>query len=356
MAEPDTPAPGGDAAAQPPETGGSLRDHEAAFGSPSRRDLLREDTPPAREDSEAPRETDDPPEAAATFNPPRQGKYRAKSQQAKPDDVKTIQELTKRLRDAEAQVGVVVERKDGESERVYNLRRRAELAEAIRDTKKAATPPPRPAAPIANPSDFQEPEPHIEQYASAADPYTAWVRAVNAWDRRKETHDATQAQLQTQRTDFQRQVEARRDAAYASFGQRRDAFKAQTRDFDQVLQASADVPVTPLLETALVNHADGPRYSYLLAKDRRFADELFLLTDNKPVTQLTVGQVQRLLEARLSTVVAGSVETSAYVPPPKPPNPARSGAMKTVETPPGDSGSLADHERYYAPRSVRRRA
>ena len=340
---PDTPE------ATPPDTG-SLRDHEAEFGKPERRALIREETQPVDRSSD---EESDP----EAFNAPRQApKYRAKSQQAKPDDVKTIQEYTKRLRDAEAQIGVVVERKDGESERVYNLRRRAELAEAIRDTKKAAIPSPQPQARVPDASDFAEAEPVITDFANTADPYTFWMRAVNAYDIRKSQHDLEQGRIKIQQQLQHEQIKQRKDEAYRNFGNRINAFKAQTRDYEDVVKSAADVPATPLLETALVNHERGPEFIYRLAQDRRLADELFLLTDNKPVTQLTVGQVQRLLEARLSTVVAGSVGTPAYVPPPKPPNPARSGAMKVAETPPGDSGSLADHEKFYGRGLVRRRA
>lgn len=112
-------APDGDGAPVPAPAGdedGSLAAHEAAHGRA-----------PVSDDTRAP-----------------DGRFkrrRAASQQAEPDDVPLIHEYTKRLKAAEETAGKDIARKPGESERVYTLRRRAELAERLAAPPKAVEPP-----------------------------------------------------------------------------------------------------------------------------------------------------------------------------------------------------------------------
>ena len=332
------------------EDSGSLRDHEAEFGKPSAREAIQ---------AEAPEPKDDDAEPFNAPNAPKPAKYRAKSQQAKPEDVKTIDELTRRLRKAEEEAGFSIERQDGESERVFSLRRRAEQAEMLRDAKKAISAKPEPIAapaPRPAPSDFAEAEPTIEQFAATADPYTAYTRALGAWDRRKEAWDQQQAALKTSITADQAVAKQRREAAYASHGQRVHEFRAKTADYDTVIQSASEIPTSMLTETAIVNHPKSAQMAYALAKDPALATELFFATLNSPVDRTTVALQQRLLETRLSAALTGSAAPVSVVPPPRPPNPVRTGAMRTVEAEPDDdTGSLSDHEKhYYNPR--RRRA
>ena len=277
-----TPAP------EKAESGGSLRDHEAEFGKPSAREAINASTPEPK---------DDEPEPA--FNAPKVGKYRAKSQQAKPEDVKTIDELTRRLRKAEEEAGFSIERQDGESERVFSLRRRAEQAEMLRDAKKAIGAKPEPVvapAPRPSPSDFAEAEPTIEQFAGTADPYTAYTRAIGAWDRRKEAWESQQTALKASLTADEAVTKQRRDAAYASHGQRVQEFRTKTPDYDTVIQSGAEIPISMLTETAIVNHPKSAQIAYALAKDPALATELFFATLNSPVDRTTVALQQRLFD------------------------------------------------------------
>lgn len=315
----------------------SLAEHEAAFSNSPR---LAESVAPA----------DGAPGDAADLPQPR---HRARSQVAKSDDVEKINALTKRLRDAETAAGITTEREEGESDRAYNLRKRAELAEAVAKSRKPVEQPKPQQQPVAAPQTFGEAEPTIEQFASAPDPYLAWTRALNAYDRRKEAADAQAAEAKTAGERQQATaVEAKRQA-YAGFNANVETFKKTALDYDAVVR-TCERPVTYLMETALVNHKDGARYTYELAKNPALHDELFILTDNKPVNRDTVASVQRLLEARMPAAPTGSAAPLTRPLAPRPPNPVRT--VPSAHLPnkaPGDTASLADHESFYG--SARRR-
>ncbi len=146
-----------------PAESSSLADHEQSF-LPSRDrtpppapvvsdrvdDGLEPDVETAAQ--QAQRERDD---KTGQFKPERQ---RARSQQAGKDDVEKINAYTKRIREAEESLGIKVEKQPGESDRVYNLRRRAELLEAKREVAKVAPAVVSKPAPKA-PEPFNEPEP-----------------------------------------------------------------------------------------------------------------------------------------------------------------------------------------------------
>jgi hypothetical protein len=317
--------------AAPPKATPSLADHEAQFTNTPRF------APPV------PAADPVPDDATSPTSAPR---HRARSQKATPEDLDAIDALTKRLRDAEAAAGIEVDRKEGESDRVYNLRKRAELAEAVAKARKPLEQPKPAAQPVQAPPTFDEAEPTIEQFKDKDDPYTAWQRALYAYDRRKEVAEWQQ----TQATEQQKQNAAagaeRKRQAYASFNTRVSEFQKATPDYDAVVRA-VERPVTYLLETAMVNDPDGPRFVYELAKNPALHDELFVLTDNKPVNRDTVASVQRLLHARMPAAPTGSAAPQTIPLAPRPPNPVRTAPSAHVPKAPTDTASLADHEQFY---------
>jgi hypothetical protein len=305
---------------------------------------------PSKDTKASPRERE-PEDDELIDRTPRKGKS------AKPDDRRQIAALTKRLREAEAKIGVKTDRLPDESDRAYNLRLRAEAAEAVATQRQQPAPRVEPQTAPKAPT-FGEAEPTIEQFKDAADPYSAWQRAVNAYDRHKERFDEQQKQVQT---EPQRRAEANRTAAYHTYKERIGKFKADTPDYDAVI-AKADLPCPPLLETALVNMDDGPRYGYLLAKNHELGKnpeifhELFLAAENKPVTRQTVEALQSLIKARMP-VGTGSAHTAQPLNfPPRPPNPVRTGRMRTSSDSPPDPDNLSmdGFERAY-PSKTRRR-
>lgn len=268
------------------------------------------------------------------------------------DDHETISALTKRLRDAEAQMGVNTAREDGESDRAYNLRLRAEAAEAaakIRTERREEPKPVQVQQPIEPPSAFSEKEPTIEQFADQGDPYSAWQRELGRYDRRKEAFDAKQATATASVEERRTQALAAREAVYRDFGTKAIEFAKTTPDYQSVVEAAKDrCFAPPLLETALVGDRDnGPRYLYLLARpeNQQIFDEMFLFADGKIVNAHTVASMQRLLVDRFKSRMpagTGSAHTPQTVDiPPPPPNPVRTGRMRSSSSEPPDTEHMS---------------
>lgn len=280
-------------------------------------------------------------------------KGRAKSQQATPADVELINQYTKRLRAAEDALGVTITKQPGESERVYQLRRRAELAELRRDAKpqpQPAAPAPRPTQPAA-PTTFTEPEPRYEDFADAPDQYAAHLRAVTAWDRRK---DAFEQQQQFAQTEQHRQIEqrnAQRDAYFqqqeARHAERMQAYHQAHPQAQAILDAAGEVNLTPALYLAILTADNGPQLLLRLAQDDALRDDLTDVTDGRPLTRDLVERVQRRLSRGLTDAPTGSSPALTPVSVPRPPNPVRTGPMKPADSPPGDDAPLSAHEAAY---------
>lgn len=291
---------------------------------------------------------------------------RAKSHVATPDDVAAINALTKELRDAESKI--TIERKEGESDRVFELRKRAEIA------KRAATPPPPAPAPVtATPTPREEPkprpsttattfdekEPTVEQFANEPDPYSAWQRALARYDRRKEAYEEAAASARTaseaQVAKFNNEI----NEGITAHAQRAHAFAESRPDVKALFAAEAAKPAheqiqLPLaLRGAIEFHERGPEMIVELLKDPELADELFLLTNGQPVgdprTDSLVATVRRRLLKRLSGASSGSPAPSRPVKPaPRPPNPERTVPQTPRDTSPSEApGSLAEFRRQY---------
>ncbi len=322
-------------------------------------DTSKEAAPPSHEAI-----TIDEPEGDSKRDSRGKFRHRAQSQQAGPEDVAAIGELTKRLRTAEQAAGI--EKKPGESNRVYELRMRAELAEQLAERKKpqpVAPPPAMPQRRAVQPSQFNEPEPRFEQFAQASDPYLAHARALAAYDRKKENFDASQtfqqqisvAEQKQHDEKFNTWLKERQTEHDTRLGQ----FIASTPDAKQVMESAANLSLTPVMYASIELHGDGPRFMYTLAKSPDLADELFLLTEGKPVgdplTNPLVAIVQRRLLQRVQAANTGSaVAPRQSTVAPRPPNPVRTAPQTPSEKLPSDDDSLEAHEAAFG-RNRRRR-
>lgn len=346
------------ATAPDPAAESSLSDHEQSFGPQSRSGDV---PPPAQVVTERADDGLDPPDVETEAQKAERARddkgqftrQRAKSQRAGADDVETINALTRRIREAEEKLGVKVERQDGEKDRVYTLRRRAELLEAkIERTRETAQRvPPLPNRPP--PKKFEEKEPVYEDFANEPDQYAAWMRAMAGYDRRKEAHEQ---QATGYKTQTEAAIKARNDARdrwhheqFQNHSKRLDAFYAKHPDAEATINDSG-VVLTPAMQAAIVSADNGPELMLRLAENPDLADDVFILTRNQPLSQDLVASVQRRLNRGLTAGTTGS----ASVPPPKvvpavprPPNPVRTGPIASADTPPGDEGSLADHEKFF---------
>ncbi len=321
----------------------SLSEHEAQFNG------ARLVTPPADD-------TDDGEERGT--NGQFQTRHRAKSQQASPDDREAIAELTRRLRTAETEAGLSIERKAGESQRVFELRRKAEIAEAIRDARKAPKTEP-PAAPIAAPdvSEFTEKEPtwDDEDITSAADPVIAMQRKWARYELKRDRFEAQQAAV-TQQAEAATQAEAaERQRAAAGYNERLAAFTATHPDTQQVLaQANSLGKINPLLEWTLLTDDKSAELVYYFAQPEHHAEfaELMLLSDGRDVTPAFVESIRRRLHAQALAVNTGSA-ASAQLPRvvSRPPNPVRTIPTKTDSSVPDDDSPLSEHEKHFGPKA-----
>lgn len=346
-------------AVDPAETT-SLAEHEQSFQPPA----LRQTRTPDRVSPEPVERADDgldPPETETAEQKAERErddkgqftKHRAKSQRAGAEDVDKIKAYTKRIREAEESLGLKVEKQPGESERVYQLRRRAELLEAKREAARVeARPEPRPIPKAPEP--FKEPEPKYEDFADEADQYAAWMRAVAAWDRKREAAEGAIKSHETQRNEAITERNRQRDewfkARETEHLDRMAEYHETHPEAQAILDKAGDVNLTPALYAAVMTAKNSPELLILVAQNEELRDDLTILTEGKPLSRDLVALVQRRLNRGLTAGTTGSApapQTKSIPAVPRPPNPVRTGPMTAADTPPGDEDSLAAHEKFY---------
>jgi hypothetical protein len=357
----DTEALPVEAPAAAPEP--SFAAHEAQFSN--RPKLVEARQPPETSPSAAvAAESGD--SAAGEVKPPNSHtnrvKERSRSQQATADDVPTISALTKEYHDALSEAGFTVERKTGESERVFAVRQRAEMAKALRDLKRTPAAPPVSSRPSgAEPSfrpnggdsgaiefgDFDlpanfPPRPDPKAFAD----YTDYLAAESRWHARAEfTSLERQREQQTQAQAFAASVQTRYTAA-----------KERYADFDATVlnpQANSPIPRGSVIERFTFKHVTGPDVAYHFFKHPDEVAKIHVLPDaDDQIAELTL-LGQRLTQKHKEPVASTRSTTPAITPIVKPPNLVRTGAVKSSDEPLGDDASLADHERVFG--TTRRR-
>jgi len=316
----------------------SLGDHEQSFHGAQAPPPAVPDPAATADPAEA--TTDDQRDPSGRFKP----KHRAKSQQATPADTPRIAELTRRRHEAE-------ERATAAEARAAELERRLT---APREPVKAALP-----VPEATPETFTEKEPAYEDFADAPDQYAAHLRAVAAWDRRKEAFEAKQAAAQDQGHQAIAERNAKRDAWFAeqetAHAGRMKAYHEAHPEAQDVLDAAGDVQLTPAAYMAVMTAENGPDLLMRLASDEVLRDDVFDLTEGKPLSRDLVARVQRRLNRGLTAGTTGAAQRPQPKAVPRPPTPVRTAPMQTGDSVPDDESSLAAHEGAFFRRSIRRR-
>lgn len=280
--------------------------------------------------SEPTHETQPPPsqgttqQAKATGTQPSDDKtparHRAKSQQAGPEDVPRIRELTRRLREAEAEMARL---------------KSSPIQDAGGKSQANA------------PAEDREPQP--EDFESEADPYTAYLRALTRYDLKQQQKGESVKTVEATKAELEEQISQEQASQWTA---RLTSFAAKTPDFHTVIKPVADIELTPLLRAAIISDDNGPAVAYYLAQHPETFDELLLLTDGKPVSDASVAVLRRRFSNyRQQAVSTGSAarQTPAPLAPP-PPNPVRTGPTKTGDDAPGDGHSLAEHSKHYGPK------
>ncbi len=319
---------------------------------------------PAQRSRNTPLPTADPP-----AEPAPKRKYHSAKNKAGADDVEEIARLTKELRTTED--AIKIDRKPGESQRVFELRRRAEIAKRASQPAPLPAPPvtpplaARPAAAVTVPRElipaFPEPEPAIAAFADQPDPYAAHLRALNAWDRRKEAFEVQQTaaiqQHQARAQTFDREM----IAGMTEHATRVIAYEQNNPDVQALFTAEKAKPeaeqiqLTLAMRGAIEFNARGPEMVVALLKHPDLADELFLLTEGRPVgdprTDPLVATVRRRLLQRVTAVSTGAASpTRSPVVAPHPPTPVRTAPQTPREKPAaGERGSLREHTALFPP-------
>lgn len=322
---------------------GSLAEHEAQF-KPQ----------PQAAPKAGPEDDDDTDDAVADTRPrddsgrfKAEPRHRSQSQKAKPEDVAEINALTRTLREKEAELAKVKPDALAGSPRVLTLKQRIRAIEAdLAELNATSKVEPKAKAEAATaPATFDEKEPTLDDFSDPAkypDPYLALTRALAVYDRKKEAFEASQREA----VDAE---EAGRKAEIASYHARTATFAKTHEDFDAVTGPMIASGLPSLLVAALVKADKGPEYVYYLAQHQDALDELVLLTEGKPVTDSHVAIVQRRLKQQAQAAQStgsATAATTAYIPP-RPPNPVRTGPIRTGDVLPDDDSSLAEHEKAF---------
>lgn len=296
---------------------------------------------------------------------PIEPKRRRPEDQARPEEVEEIGTLTARLREAEKVTGIT--RKPNESNRLYNLRMQTELAERLRDAgKQKAVEQPRAARTAPEPVvDFKEPAPTLEQFKDEADPADAYFRALARHEYRKEQHEAKK----TEATTHEKALEAHQrqwwtDRASEHTTRLNDYLKANPTSIaadgktqistQEKFNAIGDKPLSHVMFGAIQIHPESAKMMMRLADDPDLHDELFLLTDGKPIGDPTrnplIAIVQRRLLTKAQTVQQPERSpASSWKPPAPPPTPVRTQPTAIATSPDKESGptSIMSHARKF---------
>lgn len=269
------------------------------------------------------------------------GRHRARSQQAGPDDVGRIGELTRQLRTAERE-------RDALKTPASPAAPAAAAPAPAPVPRAAAPPPPRVATP---PPVVDDPEPRVEDEKFAD--YSDWIKAHNRWSAREELRERDKVTTQRE-TAQQTDTERRRIAE--SFSEKITAAKTRYPDFQQVaLDAPSAIPPGSIIDAWIFEHKSGADVLYHLQKSPTELQQILALPLLDQVEHLTLlGQRLASSPPRAAAVSTGAAPTVPVVPAPRPPTPVRTGPMRTGSELPGDDASLRDHEHAFEYKGRRR--
>ena len=244
-------------------------------------------------------------------------RQRARSQQATEADVPRIAELTKKLRETEAE----------------------------RDTLKAArsaTPPPVATPAVAPPIPQKATPPLGRPNIDDFQDYGEYVEALADWK-------IAEARIKDRET-AQHEAEGQRLAS--SWRERTEAAKTTYTDFEAVaLQAPTAIPPGSLVDAWILEHKSGAHVLYHLQKHPDVLSSLLAMPLFDQVDALSL-LAQRLTPGAPSPVATG-VSATPHSSTPRPPTPVRTGSVRATHEPPGDEASLDEFEGFYGGPSAR---
>ena len=290
------------------------------------------------------------------------GRDRASSQKASPADVPLISEYTKRIKAAEAAAGTDIVQQPGESNRVYELRRRAELAErraaAAEPAKPQAVaepaPAPRPSvsAPVGTlypvKAAKDDPEPDPTKY----DDLTKYLRDQSLWSGRETLRQAN-AEIEQQH-----QAARQHEGALRSFETYRTSMHeaaAKFPDFRQVVEHGFVVPGLPhiteipqqsVIDDFVRTRPGGGTVLYHLKKNPAEFARIWNMPDGIEQFAALTLLVDKLTAAPSKPAVVAQPVT-------QPPRTIRTTPTPVPPAEPSDDESLEDFEKRYETRRRR---
>ncbi len=314
----------------------SLSDHEAQFNG---------NTPRPDEPIDAP-----PDVAEETDGRDEKGRFRhrASSQRAGADDVPTINALTKELRAAEEELYKSKPDAANETPRIRSLKRqiaavRAELGTGTPEPVKTVESRPEPAR-QSEPVTATRTKPIEDEIGTKYQTYADFTEDLADWKWEQREAAKVAKEQESRQADEYYSIINGYQARLRSFAERTPDFVAVTEELSRRV-------LPPALLQAVTRDDKAAEYVYHLAQHPELTDELYLQTHGKAPDADLVATVQRRLNAALqrsqaATTGSAAVARPAYIPP-RPPNPVRTGPIRTGEDLPGDESSLADHEKAY---------
>lgn len=284
-------------------------------------------------------------------------RHRATSQQATPDDVAEISTLTARIKSMAESAGI--QRKPNESERVYQLRVRAELFE--RATKPAERPverrpEPQPVTRVAATPDPNAPKieptrakPLIEEIGSKYTDWDAYQDDIVEWKLEQREHVAKITKEREAASEDYNTRKAEWDRDHSTMQEKVATFRATHPDYDALLAANT-IDVPPAVYQAILKHDNGPSLVYHLVTHPDDLTDAVLMFDGKPLSSQIVALATRWLTSRAKVESTGSTTPEPLKPGPRPPNPVRTGPTKASDALPDDDAPLSAHEARFAPK------
>jgi len=275
--------------------------------------------------------------------PPPSRRHRARSQQASADDVPRIAELTKRLRETEAERDRWKNGSSAPVERATSVPR-PEMPAPRRADEPARLVPPM-TIPVAAFADDPEPDP--SEYLD--NPAKNYVKDQARWEARQEIREAND---RAQQAAQERTREAETTRLQQHWRTREQTVKSKYADFEKVAYAPTAIPQGSMIDNFIIESAAGLDVLYHLQKHRPELDAMLALPIFDPDTnRYPQLEALSLLAQRLSPSRAQAVSTGSAAPlpmtRPRPPNPVRTGPMSAGDEIPGDDASIADHERHW---------
>lgn len=269
--------------------------------------------PTTQADADAITET----QSLETFAEKHPRRHRARSQQAGPDDVPRIAELTKKLRETETELAAL---------------KTPVVAPVVPPAQSPASSQARPAVAPAPPPVIaadKDPEPTETLDPSTQKPYedfTKFVRDHGRWAARDE--------MRTARTAWEKQTAEETAAAEQtrlseSWATGVQAAKQQHKDFEAVAFGTAPWAKGSLIDRWIAEHPAGPLVLYALKKDPAQATAMLAMSLFEQTEALSLLSQRLRPSQNAAAVPTGAVPVHPVTPVPRPPTPVRTGPLRT---------------------------